>query len=71
VTAVPFLPSRFGGVDCAVPDLRRRIDESGKRLPAGLPLAVCGLAIVSTSAAMWANVGFLATQVVSTLASMQ
>jgi hypothetical protein len=63
-------PLRFGGVDRAVPDMRRRIYLSSKRQPARLPLAVCGVAILSSSAAMWANVGYLANHVATTLAGL-
>lgn len=59
---VGFLSSRFGGVDGALPDLRRRIDGTRKLLPGRLPLAVCGLLILAVSVAMWVNVAAIAAR---------
>jgi hypothetical protein len=69
-TGVSFLASRFGGVDGTLPDLRRRIGEVRKYLPGRLPLAVCGVVILSTSAVMWTSVAAIARDFASAIARM-
>ena len=63
------LSPRFGGVDTVVPDLRRRIDETGMRTPR-LPVAVGALVILVTSTVLWANIGALAAGVATHFAAM-
>jgi len=64
------ISSRLRGVDGAVPDLRRRIDETGGPRLFRVPLAVGAVAIASTSAALWSNIGAVAATVVNTIAAI-
>jgi len=62
---------RFGGMDTVVTDLRRRIDGTGNPLPVRkLPLALCGVAIISLSAVMWASAGYVASHFATAIASL-